>query len=174
MPYLHLTFSGALQHYADKSVTVARSNLYPSCDHPTKDAVIGTIGAAMGLERGDKRLGELCDALDVKYRVRSGKQHIIEDFQTVGSDGVRFRKADGTSHPEGRTIIKLVEYVVDTAFDVYVGGNDALLKEIYDAFLSPVFAPYLGKRSCIPNRSFVDPVFALIQKEDLSDVSNCS
>ena len=182
MNYLPLCLSGVLQYFSDTNMTALRIT-YNTSLYPTKQAIIGLIASALGYNRGDIRSTELFNMLDVKYAVVKDPI-ILEDFQTIkGLKSQRnymnkfytrnkFTTVCG-SIQENRQLTKNVQYLQNAEFMVYIGCDDAKLKEIYNALRNPVYSLYIGKRSCIPNKPIVTD-FTLIKKEDLSDAYDCA
>ena len=167
--YLPLFFSSVLQYYAKQTNTTVK-DYYPTERHPTKNAVVGMIGAALGCPRGDQRLSELTDNLDVLYRRTRGEATIYVDFQIVGLKDTDAIRLNGGAVQQN--LAKRVEYIQDTDFAVYIGAEDEnLLKEIYTALRNPVFAPYFGKRICVPNAPIARN-FTLYTEEELQDAKD--
>lgn len=167
MKYLTLRFSGVLQYYSSKTNTTLKQN-YPTDFYPTRNAIIGLIGSAMGINREDFNdfRANLESKISTKYKSLSTKASILEDFQTVRplkSQQYYMNKQNNRNSffsVEGKQkntpIIKNIQYLQDADFEVYVGSEDEqLLKDIYDAIRNPVYALYFGKRSCVPNKPIV-------------------
>ena len=171
MQYLRLTFSGVMQHYS-KQAHSAIGDSYPTERMPTRDAVNGLIGCAMGLERGDDTVKEL--HLDIKYVISRGDAYVFRDYQTVKAAGKGFETFSPVNNGHiTESIVKTIEYIYDTAYDVYVGGDAGVLHDIYRALADPVYGIYFGKRCCVPNAPVIEEEFRLINKEDLPNVSDC-
>jgi CRISPR system Cascade subunit CasD len=166
---LHL--SGPLQAWGSASPWNERETE----PHPTRSALLGMIAAVIGLDR-DQPLDRLT-ALTFTVRIdRPGKR--IMDFHTVGGG----RPADETPmlarlkhRPEGKgTVVSERYYLSDAAFTVAVTADDAvLLEEIARRLTQPVYAPFLGRRSCPPAGVLVlgrheDPVTALFETVPLA------
>lgn len=172
--YLVITLCGPMHHYgALKGTLTANSSVYYKTEkNPTRSAVLGMIGAAMGIERGDHSFDGFLSSLDIKYHVLN-KGSVMVDYQTVSPLGDRrFKTVDGKNAGEdNNTIIKEVEYLQDYAFEVYVGGEEDDLDKIYRAFLNPVYPNFLGKRSCFPTKPFVTEknIITLEGREDVYD-----
>lgn len=202
MEYLPLTFSATLQHYSAPTNT-SFQKYYKTALHPTVNAVIGLLGAALGCPRGDSMLDELRQTLVIKWKcvpkenqnvpkyknapaVLVKPQTVITDFQSVKPlDGEKFIKlsqaAKGTkqktsenSEKTGAGIIKTIEYIQDTVFEVFVGGDVNVLRKLHKALLNPCYALYFGKRGCVPNRPIVEVEFNTIKEEELTDVRDCT
>lgn len=145
MKILLLRLEGVLQSWGEHS----RWNHRDSADMPTKSGVIGLIGCAMGLPRGDSRLKDLAEELRMTVRAdRMGT--IMTDFHTVQSRIGKFYNAEGK--PRGETIVTPREYIQDACYTVFLTGDEALLEKCCFALQKPVWVPSLGRRSCPPTR----------------------
>lgn len=147
---LLLRLEAPLQSYGERSKWDFRDTAY----FPTKSGVVGILACAMGLKRGSPEIASLCECLRMSARADM-PGNIGTDFQTV--TGI-IRTADGGQRGrkgEESTIISNRQYLEDAAFLVALCGEKALLERCRDALLSPVWPPYLGRRSCVPTR----PVF---------------
>lgn len=145
MKILLLRLEGVLQSWGEHS----RWDHRDSADMPTKSGVIGLIGCAMGLPRGDCRLKDLAEGLRTTIRAdRMGT--IMTDFHTVQSRVGKFSNAEGK--PRGETIITPREYIQDACYTVFLTGDEAVLEECCFALRHPVWVPSLGRRSCPPTR----------------------
>jgi len=185
MHYLKLTCSSPLQYYAKQHYSPLDGWLYTE-KHPTKRAITGMLGAALGIERGDPSLGMLNDNITVKYTTfdkatkttnKNARVTTFMDFQTIrpmpGNTFYNIKGGKITGDAQN-SMIKHVEMVTDTVFYVYVGSeNRNLLRRIYEALLDPVFPMYFGKRRCIPNRRISEPDFTLLSEEEIGDVHEC-
>lgn len=102
---------------------------------PSKSAVIGLLCAALGRDADDtvRRLA----SLRFGVRVDAPGEH-IEDFQTA--------RVDGDMLP-----LSMRGYLAGAAFVAFVEfHNEAAVWEAEAALHSPVFTPYLGRKSCLP------------------------
>lgn len=154
MKILLLRLEGLLQSWGEHS----RWDHRDSADMPTKSGVIGLLGCAMGLPRGDAKLKTLADGLQMAVRAdRIGV--IMTDFHTVQSRIGRFSNAEGK--PRGDTIITPREYLQDACYTVFLTGDEALLLKCCEALRHPVWVPCLGRRSCPPSR----PVLPVLTDE---------
>lgn len=182
MNYIKLTLSGVLQYYSDNN-SIALRTTYNSSIVPTKSAIIGLIASALGLPRHSEKLTNLYNTLITKYKVIHNGQ-IFNDFQTIKPlksqknymnkfyTRNQFNTVGGSSR-DGQ-LIKNIQYLQDSEFEVYVGSNDIeLLHNIFDAIKNPEYALYFGKRSCIPNKPLVTE-FKLFSKEELENVHDCT
>ena len=83
----------------------------------------------------------------------------------------KFQTVDGAY--QNKQLIKKIQYLQEAEYEVYVGGSDELLEEIYNAIRNPEYSLFIGKRSCIPNKPIVTE-FSLIKKEELKNVHDCA
>ena len=145
MKILLLRLEGLLQSWGEHS----RWDHRDSADMPTKSGVIGLLGCAMGLPRGDAKMKTLADGLQMAVRAdRIGV--IMTDFHTVQSRIGRFSNAEGK--PRGDTIITPREYLQDACYTVFLTGEEDLLLKCCKALRHPVWVPCLGRRNCPPSR----------------------
>lgn len=148
---LLMRLEGPLQSWGERSRWDERDTAY----FPTKSGVIGLLACAMGICRGDARIGALSDALHVSVRT-DVPGCIITDFQTVSgiiriaNGGQRGNKGEVTTITSGR------QYLEDAAFLVAVTGERSLLESCRDALLDPVWTPFLGRKCCVPTRPILD------------------
>lgn len=165
--YLKLRFAGILMYFCKTVIfDEGTSSIYcKTSECPTKKAVIGMIGACLGIPREDHRLDELYESLTIKYRIIQGGT-IVTDFQRPGPN-------DYQKYGTNKKLKKFVEYLCDAKFDVFIGGDKDLLSEIYDAICSPVYSPYFGKKACIPYERLVGTDFVLLSEEDIGETMVC-
>jgi CRISPR system Cascade subunit CasD len=161
---LILRLSGPLQSWGEHSTFDTRDTR----SHPTRSGLIGMFAAAQGRPRG-ARLDDFAE-LEFAARIdRPGRP--LVDFHTVGGGLARARTvptAEGKRRPEGgTTLVSRRHYLADACFTVAVTGTGTLISEITAALETPVWTPYLGRRSCPPDVPFVlseeveDPVAEL-------------
>jgi CRISPR system Cascade subunit CasD len=120
---------------------------------PGRSALLGLIGAALGVRRDDKVGQEALGVWRTAVAVLA-EGALLQDFHTVQSvpsttikrpstraDALRaLKQSDNTS-------ITRRDYRTDCAFSVVLwGGIDA--QSVADALNRPVFTPYLGRKSC--------------------------
>lgn len=181
MNYLKLTLSSVLQYFSDTD-SIALRTTYNTSLYPTKRAIVGMIASALGYERKDPRSAELYKKLDLKYSIVN-EPVILNDFQTIKplrcqqnymnkfNKRNKFQTVDGAY--QNKQLIKKIQYLQEAEYEVYVGGSDELLEEIYNAIKNPEYSLFIGKRSCIPNKPIVTE-FNLIKKEELKNVHDCA
>ena len=184
MNYLKLTLSSVLQYFSDTDSITLKST-YNTSLYPTKRAIVGMIASALGYKRKDPRSKELFDSIEVKYSIVK-EPIVLNEFQTIRplkcqknymnkfNKRNKFKTVSGSSRPEDKNqLIKNVQYLQDAEFEVFIGGSDELLKEIYEALRNPEYSLFIGKRSCVPNSPLVTE-FKLIKKEKLKNVHDCA
>ena len=148
---LLLRLEAPIQSYGERAQWDFRDTAY----FPTKSAVIGILAAAMGLKREDAAITSLANHLEVSVRAdRPGE--IALDFQTAigiiqkAEGGQRGKKGEKTG------IIPERQYLEDASFLVAVLGDYDLLCRCRDALLNPVWAPFLGRKCCVPTRPILE------------------
>lgn len=124
---------------------------------PSRSAVLGLLGAALGIERADHdaQTALRCYRVAVRPLAQSAP---LRDYHTVQTVPAKIRRPDGRRaaiEAIGRDIntsITVRDYRTDVAFIVAVWSDDAPwpLPELRDALLRPVFVLYLGRKSCPP------------------------
>ncbi len=166
-PILLLRLEGPLQSWGVRS----RWSRRDTGPEPTKSAVIGLLGCAAGIRRPDWRsnaepdrtLEEWDQAL--RFGVRIDRPGTIgTDYHTVqgrhwqadgkmktalSASGARWEKA---MHEPPHTEITWRDYLHDAAFLVALASDDhKLLQELEGHLARPKWAPYLGRKACVPS-----------------------
>lgn len=150
---LILRLEGALQAWGEMS----KWDFRDSADFPTKSGIVGLLGCALGLERGDPALRELSDSVTVAVRAdRPGLRAV--DFQTV--TGAPLRNAEGKPKSGGNTIISRRAYLQDACFTVFIETDDSRRERIAAALNAPRWPLFLGRKSCVPSRPVLEAVSA--------------
>ncbi|MFJ8608087.1 type I-E CRISPR-associated protein Cas5/CasD [Streptomyces sp. NPDC093675] len=152
-------------------------------DFPTRSALIGLFSAADGRPRPealapDPDTGKVPYA-DVEFTVRidrPGTRHT--DYHTAGGGRPHkegLRTSSGEYRPQKKsTLVSRRVYLADAVFTVAVQAPDPVLERLADRLEQPAFAPYLGRRACIPDEPLVlrgphpGPVDELLQRVPLS------
>ena len=137
MHYVALNLEGALQAWgADSRFRTRRTRTTP-----TKSGVVGLICAALGRSRND----DISDVAALRLAVRTERTGtVIKDFHTAREVG------------EDNSNLSYRYYLAGARFIALVGTEDKeLADKIAYALQRPVFAPALGRRSCVPSA----PVF---------------
>lgn len=185
MMYLKLRCSSPSQYYARQQYT-PMEGWFLTERHPTKNAITGLLGAALGIKRGDPALNELKKRITVKYTAFDPYTEVVDkntpvgtffDFQTVRpKEGECFTTVNGKPLTDRKknSIIKHVEFIQNAGFFVYVGSEDeSLLHDIHRALRDPKYRTYLGKKRCILNRPIIGRQFAPLSEKEIGDVYNC-
>lgn len=146
---LLLRLAGPMQSWGDHSTFSVRDTRA----YPTRSAMIGLFAAALGHSRDtpidtpNRKLSELGFTIRVD---RPGSP--IEDFHTVGGGLPAPRTvitAEGNRRPAGTgTIVSRRHHLSDAVFTVAVLGSTSTITAIAQALTHPIWAPYLGRRSC--------------------------
>ncbi len=149
--YILLKLQGPMQAWGEHSF----EGLRPSSYVPARSAILGLIGACMGVRREDKpRQMELAENLGMAVRVdrrciqgnKALMQQKLTDYHTIQHARVEYRGLK--SH---ETIQTWREYLLDAEFTVALWDRHddiKTLEAISRAVHKPVFTPYLGRRSC--------------------------
>lgn len=137
---------------------VGLGNHRPTSEAPTRSALLGLLGAALGIERND-RVGQerLGTSIGLATQVRKAG-HPLNDYHTVQtrpeSDRRPFstRKGELDLPREDRiTMLTQREYRTDVSYVLAAWprvGASIGLDVIAAAMRAPRFTPYLGRRSC--------------------------
>jgi CRISPR system Cascade subunit CasD len=114
----------------------------PTLPFPTRSGVLGLIAACMGiLRRENDRLLALAEGARVHVRVDAGGTPLVDD-QTI--------QDNPNASTTRQTIQSKRTYLCDASFAVVVvPGPNTSVEAIASAALSPVFAPCLGRRTCV-------------------------
>ena len=148
---LILRLEGALQAWGEMS----KWDFRDSADFPTKSGIVGLLGCALGVQRGDPLLHELSEAITVAVRAdRPGLRMV--DFQTV--TGNPLRNAEGKPKSGGNTIISRRAYLQDACFTVFIGTDDAWRARLVSALEAPRWSLFLGRKNCVPSRPVLEAV----------------
>ncbi|TJZ99594.1 type I-E CRISPR-associated protein Cas5/CasD [Actinacidiphila oryziradicis] len=132
---------------------------------PTRSALIGLFAAAEGRPRHtalhphrDLPGAPCYTDLVLTIRIdRPGTPHT--DFHTTGGGrppGRGLRTSDGRHRPPAKsTLVTHRRYLAGAVFTVAVQGPPVLLQRIADTLEQPRWAPFLGRRSCVPDEPLV-------------------
>lgn len=131
---LALRLAGPLQSWGASSRFTRRTTE----SAPTKSGVIGLLAAAAGIERGDDDALAPLAALCFGVRIDQPGTR-IRDFHTA------HHRVTGKSMPLSERF-----YLADAVFVAALEGEYTLLAQLYAALTSPVYPPFLGRRSCPP------------------------
>jgi len=140
--HLILKLQGPMQAWGRESF----EGLRPSELFPGRSALLGLLGACLGVERVDQNRQQTL-AGSVSFAVRVDKQgQKMTDYHTVKNAREDYRGLK--SHD---TIQTWREYWQDACYTVAVWNNSdavVLLAEIAQAVKQPIYTPVLGRRSC--------------------------
>lgn len=169
MTALILRLAGPMQAWGERS---AFNSLRDSAPFPTRSGLIGMFAAVQGLERGASL--ERYDALEFLVRVdRPGTR--LTDYHIVGGGFPKERTAAtaGGSHKDAAVVTER-QYLADAVFVVAVRGPQETVRDIAEALRRPHWAPYLGRRACVPDEPLLlrmgvnDPELELRERVPLS------
>lgn len=177
---LLLRLEGPLQSWG----TRARWDVRDTALEPTKSGVVGLLGCALGVHRGDVELERLDHSL--RFGVRVDRPGIITtDYQTVsgyhltaageyrvgGKAGQTVKSLAKAHNYAECTIVSPRDYLNDASFLVVLGSEDDLLlrqlagEEPHPQWSGdlrrPAWPLYLGRKSCVATR----PVFYKLTTE---------
>jgi CRISPR system Cascade subunit CasD len=151
---LALRLAGPLQSWGARARFQARRTEH----QPTKSGIVGLLAAALGRARVEP----IEDLMELLFGVRIDQPgEVVRDFHTVSSlfdekgrynpSGGRLPVARG-GYRKTETSTQTTEryYLADAVFVAAVEGEVGLLAELDQALSSPVFPPFLGRRSCPP------------------------
>lgn len=140
---------------------IAIGEYRPSCDRPTRSAVIGLIAAALGV-RYDQQ--DELDAITRGYRIAyrmDDEGMVMRDYHTthVPASGtgrnrhIFATRRDELMAPEKdiSTVLSSRDYRCDASVTVFVTATENppyLLRDLIEVLKNPVFVLYLGRKSC--------------------------
>lgn len=152
---------------------IAVGDVRPTFDRPSKSAVLGLIGAALGVERPHREMEEeqrnafeenhRALAASFGYAVRLDNFGVfLRDYHTVQSpDGKAGRnlptRRDEVLFEKVGTKVTHREYYSDMLATVCLWERDDaayLLDDIKGELEEPTFTPYLGRKACPPALPF--------------------
>ncbi|WP_027157918.1 type I-E CRISPR-associated protein Cas5/CasD [Methylobacter luteus] len=152
--HLILKLQGPMQAWGRESF----EGLRPSELFPGRSALLGLLGACLGIERTDHEQQQaLADSVAFAVRVdRQGQK--MTDYHTVKDAREDYRGLK--SHD---TIQTWREYWQDACYTVAVWNNEEpaiSLETIEHAVRQPVYTPVLGRRSCPLGRPLFETVLS--------------
>ncbi|MGW3911511.1 type I-E CRISPR-associated protein Cas5/CasD [Streptomyces sp. NPDC005070] len=170
MSGLLLRLAGPLQSWGERSAFTPVRDTAP---FPTRSALTGLFAAAEGIGRDDGGIDRY-DSLQITVRVDRPGLRLI-DYHTVGGGQPKARTAatSGGSN-KGAAVITRRHYLSDAVFVVAASGPEETITRLAEALRRPHWAPYLGRRSCVPDEPFVlgrpveDPENELLTRVPLS------
>jgi len=154
IPLIILRLEGDFQSFGTQGKWYIRE----TDPEPSKSAIIGMIGNAMGLKKFDPKLVELEQKLELAIRIdREGT--VIEDYHTI-QKGSRSANHKFSDNP----LLTTRTYLQNASFLVIVKSktNDkSYLESIANAFQNPKRPIYIGRKCCIPTK----PVFQALKEQ---------
>lgn len=171
--YLILVLQGPMQSWGLQGKFDHRD----TASMPTKSGVVGLLGAALGVERGDRaQIAELAALNMSVICIKRGE--LMTDFHTVGCSrsDIGIPKAE-----KGYTqAVTHRDYLCDATFSVVITGDGVFMDRIAAALDNPKWGGFLGRRSCLPTRPILeavvdteDSVREVLKRLGVSDVSEC-
>lgn len=165
--YLIIKLQGAMQSWGGHTFEDYR----PSHIFPTRSAVVGLLGACLGIGRSDiQSRTDLNASFELIVRAdhrkigteqygrieeKTLKMQKLTDYHTV----LDARKVDGSSRSDA--IISYREYLCDAEFTLALGFRDDAvytLERVKDAIQKPHYTPVLGRRSCPIHRPLFEKI----------------
>lgn len=156
----------------------------PTTDAPTKTGVLGLVACCLGITRDQTAaLTQLHTSCLVQVRVDRRGTRMVDDQTIQGLDKVKMANGSGRASPTRQTIQSKRIYLADASFVALVQTDDEQAARIAAALRAPVYAPFLGRKSCppsvplfIPSLDVVDgsteEAFSRIPRADRSDSSD--
>ena len=119
---------------------------------PTRSAVIGLLGAALGITRENhQQLYNLSNKLKIAVQVHNTGQKIV-DYHTVQNFRSPMGKIQKGTKPTYR------EYWCDSEHSFAITADDETIEELRTKVKSPVFTLFQGRKSCPLTRPLFDSV----------------
>ncbi len=154
MDYLVFRLYGAMASWGDIAVGSSRH----TSNHPSKSAIIGLIGAALGIKRDDENIQkQLNTAYNIAIKQFSSGT-LLNDYHTtqapdsVGKFQYRTRRDELVIGKDRLgTILSSREYLTDSVALIAIKALDNApfsLQDIKEKLLKPAFHLYLGRKSC--------------------------
>lgn len=156
---------------------IACGDMRPSWPKPSRSAVLGMIGAALGVRRDEEELqNRMQKAYGFSVMVLQ-PGIIMQDFHTIQTHESSvlkkqshvYTRKDEMDLGDSYTVLSRREYLCDqiAVGCIWIRDEETApfsLEKIQNAFFKPVFYLYLGRKSCPPAL----PVHArLVEKESL-------
>ena len=179
MEYIKLTLKAPLMSFGGKGSQFQTERRTENA--PTKSAIVGMIAGAFGYDKGDSRINDLSEALDI-YSISPNKDvHIMRDYQIVAP--MDFYRQNHNFH--NKVLNSKVEYdrnftstmpfekyyLTNTGFDVYVGtDNESLLRDIYNNLSAPIYGIYIGRKNCTPACKVIEDEFKTYSVKEIEEI----
>ncbi|MFE0463867.1 type I-E CRISPR-associated protein Cas5/CasD [Kitasatospora sp. NPDC058965] len=164
-----LRLAGPMQSWGERSPFNAQRDSAP---FPTRSGLIGMFAAAEGLPRG----ADLGCYRQLEFTVRIDRPGVeLVDYHTAGGGRPKhLTAATSAGDHKGEAVVTRRTYLADAVFVVAVSGPEPDITRIAAALQRPYWAPYLGRRSCVPDEPLLlrahveDPVDELRRRVPLS------
>ncbi|MFZ1386140.1 MAG: type I-E CRISPR-associated protein Cas5/CasD [Thiolinea sp.] len=160
--YLVFQLYAPLVSWGDQAVGQER----PTADHPSRSALLGLLGAALGIERDDEaQHQQLSDACYFAVKLYAPGL-ALRDFHTAQVPPQNkkakhlFTRKDELSEPKLGTILSFRSYQQESlsVVAVWLEGQSAYdLTQLQQALQQPHYHLYLGRKSC-PLAAPVNPL----------------
>ena len=144
--YLILKLQGVMQAWGEHTFEGSR----PSANFPTRSALLGLLGACLGIDRTDREQQQAL-ASSFQYAVRQDKIDFntikVTDYHTV----IDARKDYVGLKSEKNTIVTRREYLLDVSFTIAIWNLERAafsLDRLQKCVCKPHYTPFLGRRSC--------------------------
>lgn len=151
----HLVFQlyGPMAAWGEIAVGERRA----SSAQPSKSAIVGLVGAALGIHREEEEQHRsLGDTYGMAVRINA-RGELLRDYHTTqaptAKDGrTYYTRKDEIAAEKLHTILSQRDYRVDSCYTVALwkqrDNEPYTLKEIGEALAYPQFILYLGRKSC--------------------------
>lgn len=161
--FLILKLHGPMQAWGEHTF----EGLRPSANFPTRSALLGLLGACLGIGRNERdRLQALADSVGMAVRVderrvprKNGPVQPVRMVKMTDYHTIKDAREDYTGLKSHETIQTWREYLYDAEFTVAIWSRanaEVSLTELGKAVNQPLFTPYLGRRSCPLARPLFD------------------
>ena len=144
--YLILKLQGVMQAWGEHTF----EGLRPSGNFPTRSALLGLLGACLGIDRTDRAQQEALSN-SFHYAARQDvRKHLtvkFTDYHTINEAREDYIGLKSLKHP----IETRREYLLDATFTVAIWNMDKTtfsLDRLQKAVCRPHYTPFLGRRSC--------------------------
>ncbi len=154
MDYIAFRLWGPMASWGDIAVGERRG----TWSRPSRSAVLGLVAAALGIERANRAAHDQLEA-GIGFAVRVDQPgRPLRDYHTAQSPGARkgkrwfTRRDELADRPELNTILSERSYLTEATSIIVLwrrpDTEGPTLREIQARLTEPVFALYLGRKSC--------------------------
>ncbi|MFF9307096.1 type I-E CRISPR-associated protein Cas5/CasD [Streptomyces sp. NPDC014777] len=171
MSGLILRLAGPLQAWGERSAFPRDRDTAP---FPTRSGIIGMLAAAEGLPRHHPQATALFEDLTLTVRVDRPGVRLVDYHTAGGGQPKELTAATSSGGNKGAAVITHRHYLADAAFVIAITGPADRTTRIAHTLTHPHWAPYLGRRACIPDEPLLlradvdDPVTELRQHVPLT------